>query len=296
MIRDCEVSRGRHLLDHSSNGAVSGTSDVSPTKTLLGEPQDSIRRDDIDLLMRHIEATIDLTRAAKGPPSYWISLPLCVIDAVWSIQAKYETQVVPLIRRFCRSNTPKWEEETASKPTNDIGPTLREFCDVLEARLKSGYTFETLFSNCQRTSSRSGILKAEAVHRFAKALLASGINKFSDARDHTKVEQAEKKVKEIPGQGSGITFTYFLMLAGNDGYVKSDTHIRRFVSDALSIEWSRLVSEKRAGELVREAAMRFANDYPGLTPVGLDFAIWNYQHTRTSASPKAKPASPTHRA
>lgn len=222
-----------------------GKSDVSPKESRVANPEDSTLPSDVDLLMRHIEATIDLAEAAKGPPSYWVSLPLCVIDAVWSIQAKYETQVVPLIRRFCRSNIPKWEEDTKCKPTHDLGPTLSEFCDVLEARLKNGYTYETLFDNCQRTSSRSGILKAEAVHRFAKALLASGIKKFSDTRDRSKVEQAEKKVREIPGQGSGITFTYFLMLAGNDDYVKSDTHIRRFVSDALSIQWSRLVSKER---------------------------------------------------
>src|SRR5271165_1663232 len=214
MIRDCQTLGNRGALADSRNASVSGGSGVPPTKASAAAAQNSMPPEDLDLLMRHIGATIDLTKAAQGPPSYWVSLPLCVIDAVWSIQAKYETQVVPLIRRFCRSNTPKWEEETASKPLNDIGPTLREFCDVLEARLKNGYTYETLFDNCQRTSSRSGILKAEAVHRFAKALLASGINKFSDARDHGKVDQAEKKVKEIPGQGSGITFTYFLMQAG----------------------------------------------------------------------------------
>jgi hypothetical protein len=37
-----------------------------------------------------------------------------------------------------------------------------------------------------------------------------------------------------------------------------------------AIEWSHLVSEKRADELVREAAKTFAESYPGLTPAGLD--------------------------
>jgi len=183
MIRDCQVSRNGDLPKQTSNAGASGTSDVSPKESRVGEPEDAVPPSDIDLLMRHIEATIDLAEAAKGPPSYWVSLPLCVIDSVWSIQSDYETQVVPLIRRFCRSNTPKWEEDTASKPSKDIGPTLREFCDILEARLKNGYTYETLFGNRQRTSSRSGILKADAVHRFAKALLAgTALKKFSTWR------------------------------------------------------------------------------------------------------------------
>ncbi|MGH9557244.1 MAG: hypothetical protein ACRD2Y_15615 [Terriglobales bacterium] len=172
-----------------------------------------------------------------------------------------------------------------SKPTVDTGPTVRDFIGIMEERLKAGHTYATLFGNTQRTSARSGILKAEAVHRFAKALLDSGINAFSDLRDRGKLEAAERKVREIPGQGSGITFKYFLMLAGEDDYVKPDTHLRRFVSDALGVDWSRLIPDERAEGLVREAATTLANDHPGLTPAGLDYAIWNYQQKRTQPSP-----------
>lgn len=158
-------------------------------------------------------------------------------------------------------------EEQASKPLTDTGPTIKEFIDIIDRRLKNGCKYEELFGNRQRTSSKSGILKAEAVHQFAKALLESGIHAFSDLRDRNKLEAAEKRVKQIPGQSSGITFTYFLMLAGEDDYVKSDTHIRRFVSDALCIDWNHLVSEKRAEKLVREAARRFREHYPQITPM-----------------------------
>jgi len=156
--------------------------------------------------------------------------------------------------------------------------------NVIDRRLQNGYTYETLFENCQRTSSKNGILKAEAVHSFANALLAAGINQPSDLRNHTKLAEAEKLVKRIPGQGPGTTFTYFLMLAGEDDFVKSDTHIRRFVSDALSIDWRNLVSADRAANLVTETARRFAVSFPGLTPAKLDHAIWAYQKSRTRPS------------
>lgn len=88
-------------------------------------------------------------------------------------------------------------------------------------------------------------------------------------------------MKEIPGQGTGITFTYFLMLSGEGKFVKSDTHIRRFVSDALGIPWSNLVSADRAAGLLSEAARRFAVNLPGLTPAKLDHAVWADQRRRT---------------
>ncbi len=234
--------------------------------------------------MRHVEAKIDLAQAAKGLPSYWASLPLCIVDSIFSIQAKY-TGVVRVVNRWCESQEPPWKAETSCKPTNDAGPTVREFVDTIGRRLETGSTYADLFGNLQRTSSRSGILKAEAVHLFAQALLDSGINTFGDLRDRKKLEAAEARVKKIAGQGTGITFTYFLMLAGEDDYVKSDTHLRRFVNDALCVDWSHLVSEKRAEELVREAATRFTKDHSGLTAAGLDYAIWSYQHTRTKPSP-----------
>jgi hypothetical protein len=159
-----------------------------------------MQENEIKQLMRHTEATIDLRKIALEPLTYWASLPLCVIDSVWSIRSKYKEHVLPLVDRFCRSHTTPWDETDHSSPPNDGGPTIEDLVNVIDQRLQNGYTYQTLFDNCQRTSSRSGILKAEAVHSFANALLAAGINQPSDLRNHTKLAEAEKLVKRIPGQ------------------------------------------------------------------------------------------------
>jgi hypothetical protein len=239
---------------------------------------------DIQRLMQHIEVLIDLKKVAAEPSLYWASIP---IDAVWSIRSNYETTVCPLVRRFAKSNTPPWDGADHSTPPCDGSPTVKDLLDIIERRLQNGCVIEDLFHkksgqpNRQRTSSQSGIFKAEAVHRFASALLTAGINQPSDLRDAAKLKRAETLVKKIPGQGTGITFTYFLMLSGEGQFVKSDTHIRRFVSDALGIPWSNLVSADRAARLLSEAARRFAVNFPGLTPAKLDHAVWDDQKLRT---------------
>jgi hypothetical protein len=74
----------------------------------------------------------------------------------------------------------------------------------------------------------------------------------------------------IRGQGSGLSWGYFLMLTGTEG-VKADRMIRRFVADALTRE-EREISQDDAHQLVTEAATLL-----GLSVSQLDFAIWLYQ-------------------
>ena len=47
--------------------------------------------------------------------------------------------------------------------------------------------------------------------RFANA----GVDDFADIRDATCALRAERAIGDIPGQRSGISFRYFMMLAGD---------------------------------------------------------------------------------
>jgi hypothetical protein len=236
-------------------------------------------------LSRYVKSTIGLEKAGKGPPFYWASIPLCIIDSIFSIQAKYEAVVRPLVNRWCDSFSPRWAGEQEAKPKGNVGPTILDFIGILEDRLSRGAKYKDLFQNSQRTSSTNGILKADAVHRFAKALVDGGVNQFDDLGECEKLRAAEIEVKRIPGQKSGITFTYFLMLAGDEGFVKGDTHVRRFVNDALGLDWTNLLPVKQAIELVSAAAAELKRECSEITTAKLDYAIWNYQRTRTKQSP-----------
>lgn len=210
-----------------------------------------------DRFWRHVKASIDLQKAAEGPAFYWASLPLCIIDSVFSIRAHYERVVQKLVNTWCKSHDPCWAGEWRTRPVGNVGPTVQDFTAIIERRLKQGISYAMLFGNKQRTSTRNGILKAEAVHRFARVLVEHGVNQFDDLHNDKKMKAAEAAVMKIPGQGSGLTFTYFQMLAGDEDFVKADTHVRRFVSDGLGIDWKNVVSAERASELVKAAAAWF---------------------------------------
>ena len=74
----------------------------------------------------------------------------------------------------------------------------------------------------------------------------------------------------IRGQGSGLSWEYFLMLTGRQG-VKADRMVRRFVADALNCDEPE-ISQDDAHRLVTAAAGLL-----GLSVSQLDFAIWLHQ-------------------
>lgn len=78
----------------------------------------------------------------------------------------------------------------------------------------------------------------------------------------------------VPGQGSGISWSYFLMLSGAAG-VKADRMIRRFVAEALGRADETEVSMQEAIALVTATAERL-----GVSAATLDHQIWLYQRAR----------------
>jgi hypothetical protein len=128
--------------------------------------------------------------------------------------------------------------------------------------------------NRQRTSTRNGILKADATVRFAKALQEAGIEDFVDIRDPARADLAWRAVRIIPGQGSGLSFDYLQMLAGDDSFVKPDRWLCRFVAEATGMP---VVSPELARIAVIEASRKLSSEFPNLKPRLLDYLIWSHQ-------------------
>jgi hypothetical protein len=102
-----------------------------------------------------------LEMARLGPEYSYHSLPLCVINAVFSIGVRYRN-VQNVVQSWCVAQRPKYSTGAQARET---------ITDLIRAT--NGYEGIPLAQrffggNRQRTSSRSGILKADAVIRFAK--------------------------------------------------------------------------------------------------------------------------------
>lgn len=228
------------------------------------------------LLADHIEE-IGLVPVGVSEEYRYASLPLCVIDAVFSIGVKY-TSTQATVARFCdKSGWPRF-----APLREDRGAGTHGLSDLLA--LYDGLTAEdaaqVLFGNRQRTSTTSGILKAEAVRLFAEALRQCEIDTFADFTPD-RLELAEATILGLPGQGSGIAFDYFRMLAGDDDLIKPDRMIQRFVACALGTE--KEPEPRQAAVLVRLAARELTRRGYRWTPLSLDHAIWRYQRAQRAS-------------
>jgi hypothetical protein len=200
-------------------------------------------------------------------------VPLCVLDAVFSLNARYQaTRRVP--ERYCeRFGLPLWRPRAELPPTGQQH-TVTEFLTNLHRSGVEAFAADVI-RNRQRTSTRNGILKAEAARRFAAALAERGVQYLQDVTAAATDQRLEAAVRAIPGQRSGISLTYFFMLAGSDDLVKPDRMLGRFLRRCLGRE----VGAQETQQLLTAVAARLRVRYPQLTPGLLDQAIWRQQRS-----------------
>jgi hypothetical protein len=245
-----------------------------------------------------LKQLVDACERDLGEPALWVapdgypsSLALCVIDSVFSIGVNY-SGVVNVVSRY-RSH------RIAQSGNADADGGL-ELMDTFE-HLGGPDAWGEKIGNKQRTSTRSGILKADAVLQEAHALAKHDVwtvRDLHDARRDLRLPDIKADWSAIRGQRSGISWSYFLMLArvlpeergssdpasavsapnsdSDDGAagVKPDRMIKRYVANATGGTEAGL-SDRKAATLVRAAARA-----KGYGVVALDHAIWRFQSER----------------
>jgi len=201
----------------------------------------------------------------------YASLPLCVVDAVFSIGVRY-TSTQKVVSNLCEYAG--WTRFFASQEARGAGEYGIGDLNSMFDKFGAEGMAESVFQNRQRTSSRSGILKAEAVLLYCRTLIKAGINDFPDL-DVERREYAEAIILGLPGQSSGIAFDYFMMLAGDDNLIKPDRMVQRYVAHALDLD--SVPQPRQAAILVRLAAKELRTRGQLWTPLSLDNAIWRHQ-------------------
>jgi len=222
-------------------------------------------------MVNYIKNTIDLSAVRLSDSYYYNSLAFCIIDAIFSIGAKYES-TKNVVLRYCDKNNLEMYRDRNIPITNiEHEYTVAEFL-----RNTNGISFDDLasiiFENKQRTSTSNGILKAQAVYEFASILHNNNIDTFSDVPKMYENFTIETQVKAIKGQRSGISVDYFYMLSGNDDLIKADRHILNYIYMATGYR----VSKDKAQKLIANSVEVLKLEYPEITCRMLDHAIWNY--------------------
>jgi len=221
---------------------------------------------------KYCEAVLRLDGAVLGDEYFYSSLSLCVIDAVFSINIRYEiTQKV--VENYCQ-----YFKLPRMRTNKDISPPKKEqqpLVDFIRSMDELGLDYFTnnIYRNRNRTSATNGILKTEAAYLFAVELNASGVNYFQDVSKVLGPDAFAERIKSIRGQGSGISLKYFFMLSGEDSLIKPD----RWILDFLQNIYPGSITRQDAEEILTKTCGILHEGYNNITPRLLDNQIWKYQ-------------------
>jgi hypothetical protein len=221
----------------------------------------------IDLVTDFCKANLDLINI-EAPEEYGYScLPLCVIDAIFSIGVNYKA-TENTVQRFC-----SFYQINRKREFDAVEPMSISTFILINAEHTPEWMARNVYKNLQRTSTRNGILKADAVGWFAEVLLKLGVNNFADIDKILGNKLFETAITAIPGQKSGVSLKYFFMLAGIDTYIKPDRMVKRFLQNIIG----KVPDDDECLYLISGAVEILLKDYPNLSPRTLDNLIWKYQ-------------------
>ncbi len=156
----------------------------------------------------------------------WVSLALCVTDAVWSIGAHYDNVVTPLVRNLAK-------EFGVTEPTVPGNQPLGADPLLLKQMVALSVDELTALTNQQRTSTRGGILKSEAVVEHCRVFLDHDVESLDDIpglfADAERFAAVDKALRGIRGEGGhGIRRNYLWMVVGQDDLIKPDRMVLRW--------------------------------------------------------------------
>lgn len=222
--------------------------------------------DRLELLAKRCNADLGDPDLWFRPDGYPRSLALCIIDSIASTGAHYNS-----VKNVLRHYIDFRQAQGGDADTDNAGALLDTFDE-----LGGPQEWAAMTNNRKPTSTTKGApLKAAAIHEAARRLRELGIDSTDDLRaaDADELASAKKAWARVPGQRSGITWNYFLMLAGTPG-VKADRMVIRYVADAIGAAPEN-VSATDAAMLVKAVAEKCGHNV-----THLDHAIWRFESGR----------------
>ena len=186
------------------------------------------------------------------------SLPICIIDCVYSLRTKYDPTTLNIVKRYAKhymNGDPNAPGETVSDliaHIEEVGGPVPFATEVVENRQLSG-----------------NVLKSEICLQLARYLRYLHIETIEDFRQFEAQELLEIVIRAVKGLGdAGVN--YLFMLAGDPNRCKPDVHIHHCIKDACGED----VSNEECQILFRDATEILKKKHPFLTVAKLDGIIW----------------------
>jgi len=270
--------------DGNTGGRGTGS---APARCLKARPAMRINRQRrmkgmcVEMLTNAIERDLNLAHAQiEDDEFFYSSLPLCVISAVFYPRVKMAA-VRNTVAHYCEHyHLPLLRQDLAQVPPRDQQQPVGALIRNIEAVGSERFATE-IVHNRQRTSTRSGILKAEAVLRFARVLFAHGIEFFQDIERavHDHGLQIQTEIRAIPGQSKGISLRFFYALIGEEQFIIPTLWLHRYLRRVCGHEFT----DAQVRETIARVVDNLRGRYPHLTPRRMDNFIWNFERARENA-------------
>lgn len=195
------------------------------------------------------------------------SLPVCLIDCVYSLRAKYYRVTVPIVKRYASI----YMDGNIESPRDTVSNLIQHIEECSGPKAFADRVLE----NHQELGGKAHIPKENALLQLATYLKLLHIETIDDFRNFESPELLEIVVRAVKGMGDAGT-NYLFMLAGDPNRCKPDVHIHHCIRDACGED----VTNEECQILFQETVEIFKTEYPALTVRGLDGIIWRYYQAK----------------
>ncbi|WP_187776388.1 heme peroxidase [Antrihabitans cavernicola] len=209
--------------------------------------------------------------ADLGDPIEWIkpehyrdSLALCVIDSIQSTRSHY-TSVKNVLARYS-----DFRSDQGADATHDgVVDLLRSF-----DRIGGPDAWADGIGNRKPTSTNAGApLKSAAIQQVARILLDAEIEHAADLRSTDTLAAIEAAWTATPGQRSGLTWSYLLMLTGA-AVPGHDRLVARYLARALDVAPKELQPDDA------DALLDGVAGQCGFARIEFEYALWRFESGR----------------
>lgn len=221
-----------------------------------------------EIFAQKCKENLDLNNSNENLIYTYRSLPICIIDCVFSLRANYNKVAVPIVDRYAKNYL-----DGDKNKSGDTVSALIQHINELGGTEKFN---EKVIKNHQISG---GNKKVDVCYKLAKYLQYLHIDTLEDFRDFESPELLEIVIRGVKGIGEAGT-NYLFMLTGDTDRCKPDVQVHRCIKEYCKCD----IGDEECQELFRDTVKCLKKQYPNLTVRGLDSIIWSKFQDKNSRS------------